>query len=53
MLTWERAGAGEFSAIRDLCRRLCARCGFRFAAAKTMCYEDTGWTEYEMYEYLL
>ena len=34
-------------------RRLYTRCGFRFAAAKPMYYEDTGWTEYEMYEYLL
>ena len=34
-------------------QRLYTRRGFRFAAAKPMFYEDTGWTEYEMYEYLL
>ena len=30
--------------------RLYTRCGFRFVAAKDMYYEDTGWTEYKMFE---
>ena len=34
-------------------QRLYTRRGFHFVAAKPMFYEDTGWTEYEMYEYLL
>ena len=25
-------------------------CGFRFVAAKNMFYDDTGWTEYKMFE---
>ena len=31
--------------------RLYTKCGFQFVQAKTMFYEDTGWTEYKMYEY--
>ena len=30
--------------------RLYTKCGFRFVQAKTMFYEDTGWTEYKMFE---
>lgn len=30
--------------------RLYTGCGFRFVQAKPMFYEDTGWTEYKMYE---
>ncbi len=30
--------------------RLYTRCGFRFVAAKKMYYEDTGWTEYKLFE---
>lgn len=30
--------------------RLYNGCGFAFVQAKTMFYEDTGWTEYKMYE---
>ena len=30
--------------------RLYTGVGFRFVAAKEMFYEDTGWTEYKMYE---
>lgn len=30
--------------------RLYTACGFRFAEAKTMYYEDTGWTEFKMFE---
>lgn len=33
--------------------RLYVRCGFRFVAAKDMFYEDTGWTEYRMFELVL
>ncbi len=33
--------------------RLYTRCGFRFVQAKTMFYEDTGWTEYRMFELVL
>lgn len=33
--------------------RLYTRCGFRFVQAKPMFYEDTGWTEYWLYEYIL
>lgn len=29
---------------------LYTKCGFRFVQAKTMFYEDTGWTEYKMFE---
>lgn len=31
--------------------RLYTRMGFRFVQAKTMFYEDTGWTEYKLYEW--
>ena len=30
--------------------RLYTSCGFRFAEAKEMFYEDTGWTEYKLFE---
>lgn len=30
--------------------RLYASCGFQFAEAKSMFYEDTGWTEYLLFE---
>lgn len=30
--------------------KLYTSCGFNFVAAKNMFYEDTGWTEYKMYE---
>ena len=33
--------------------RLYLGAGFRFVAAKPMFYEDTGWTEYRMFEYVL
>ena len=31
--------------------RLYTKCGFQFVQAKTMFYEDTGWTEFKMYEF--
>lgn len=34
----------------DAARHLYIRCGFQFVAEKTMFYEDTGWTEYQMFE---
>ena len=39
--------------VLDACKaaeRLYTRCGFRFVEAKNMFYEDTGWTEYKMFE---
>lgn len=33
--------------------RLYTGCGFHFVQAKNMFYEDTGWTEYKMYERIL
>ena len=33
--------------------RLYTGCGFHFVQAKEMFYEDTGWTEYKMYEKIL
>ena len=30
--------------------RLYTRCGFRFVEAKDMFYEDTGWTEFKLFE---
>ena len=30
--------------------RLYTKCGFQFVQAKEMFYEDTGWTEYKIYE---
>lgn len=30
--------------------RLYVRCGFQFVEAKDMYYDDTGWTEYRMFE---
>lgn len=30
--------------------KLYTKCGFQFVQAKTMFYEDTGWTEFKMYE---
>ena len=34
----------------EAAERLYTKCGFRFVQAKQMFYEDTGWTEYKMYE---
>ena len=34
----------------DDAERLYTRSGFRFVQAKPMFYEDTGWTEYKMFE---
>ena len=31
--------------------RLYTSCGFQFVEAKEMFYEDTGWTEYKMFEW--
>lgn len=33
--------------------KLYTGCGFHFVQAKDMFYEDTGWTEYKMYERIL
>nr|WP_294676859.1 GNAT family N-acetyltransferase [uncultured Blautia sp.] len=33
--------------------RLYTGCGFHFVQAKDLFYEDTGWTEYKMYERVL
>ena len=33
--------------------RLYVSCGFRFVEAKEMYYEDTGWTEYKLFEFNL
>ncbi len=33
--------------------RLYTACGFQFIEAKNMFYEDTGWTEYKMFEFKL
>ena len=30
--------------------KLYTRCGFRFVEAKNMFYEDTGWTEFKLFE---
>ena len=36
--------------INDIAEKLYTKCGFHFVQAKTMFYEDTGWTEYKMFE---
>ena len=36
-----------------MAERLYTKCGFQFVEAKNMFYEDTGWTEYKMYERVL
>ena len=36
-----------------MAERLYTKCGFQFVEGKNMFYEDTGWTEYKMYEYNL
>ena len=33
--------------------KLYTKCGIQFVQAKTMFYEDTGWTEFKMYEFNL
>lgn len=33
--------------------RLYTGMGFRFVQARTLFYEDTGWTEYRLFEYPL
>lgn len=51
------AGASGKKAVRldilgtnKAAERLYTRCGFKFVQAKSMFYEDTGWTEYKMFE---
>ena len=51
------AKAGHQKAVRldvlGACKaaeRLYTHCGFQFVEAKDMFYEDTGWTEYKMFE---
>ena len=34
----------------DAAERLYTRAGFQFVQAKPMFYEDTGWTEYKMFD---
>ena len=53
----ETARAEQKKAVRldvlatcSAAERLYTQCGFRFVAAKEMFYEDTGWTEYKMFE---
>lgn len=33
--------------------RLYTRGGFQFVQAKQMYYDDTGWTEYKLFEYII
>ncbi len=50
-------GAGKKAVRLDIlgknaaAEKLYTKCGFQFVQAKTMFYEDTGWTEFKMYEY--
>lgn len=37
-------------ATNIIAEKLYTKCGFRFVEVKTMFYEDTGWTEYKMFE---
>lgn len=37
----------------QVAERLYTGCGFQFVQEKRMFYEDTGWTQYRMYEYNL
>lgn len=37
----------------EAAERLYIKCGFEFTAAKQLFYEDTGWTEYKMFELAL
>lgn len=34
----------------SIAEKLYTKCGFQFVQAKTLFYEDTGWTEYKIYE---
>lgn len=39
-----------FLGSNQAAERLYTKCGFQFVQAKEMFYEDTGWTEYKIYE---
>lgn len=46
----KRAIRLDILATNTAAEKLYTACGFQFVQAKTMYYEDTGWTEYKMYE---
>lgn len=60
MLQFQKAKESDFTRIQAFywdvlgaCRsaeRLYRKCGFQFVEAKNMYYEDTGWTEYKLFE---
>ena len=51
-LGWEKGVYPLGDYIRDslAAGELYTRCGFRFVEAKNMFYEDTGWTEFKLFE---
>lgn len=48
----EKAVRLDILGTNTAAERLYTRCGFRFVQAKHMYYDDTGWTEYKLFEYI-
>lgn len=49
--TGKQAVRLDILGINGAAERLCTGMGFQFVQAKTLFYEDTGWTEYKLYEW--
>ena len=49
-MIFEKAVRLDILGTNTTAEKLYTGCDFRFVQAKTMFYEDTGWTEYKMYE---
>lgn len=49
----EKAVRLDILGTNTAAERLYTRCGFRFVQAKQMYYDDTGWTEYKLFEYII
>lgn len=49
----EKAVSLDILGTNTAAERLYTRCGFRFVQAKQMYYDDTGWTEYKLFEYII
>ena len=48
--TGKKAVRLDILGTNSIAEKLYTSCGFQFVQQKTMFYEDTGWTEYKMYE---
>ncbi len=49
-MIFQKAVRLDILGTNSVAESLYTSCGFQFVQQKIMFYEDTGWTEYKMYE---